>query len=132
MAISKSVRSVSRSRRSRVASPSASSALPAVRLASPAEPPAEARLSRHHDVFDAKSAPTLIDAVWSSIATPGAGPGLVAAVNMSLALFLVAMCYFASEGMEVGHLAVLGFLAVGLLISFNWFLILYEASKSHK
>jgi hypothetical protein len=51
---------------------------------------------------------------------------------MSLALFLVAICYFASEGMEVGHLAVLGFLAVGLLVSFNWFLILLEASKSRR
>ena len=77
-------------------------------------------------------APTLLDAVWESIVTPGAGPGLVAAVNISLATLLAALAYLWLGGLGSGHLAVLAALALGLAASFNWFIAQTRAAGAAK
>lgn len=66
-------------------------------------------------------APTFFDHVWASITTPGAGPGLTAALNGSLCLLLLCLAYFTWRGLGDIHVAVLAALCVGLLISFNVF-----------
>lgn len=64
--------------------------------------------------------PTFLDAVWDSIITPGASPGLVATINGALLVLLVVCFYFGASGVVPTHLAVLAALAAGLLVSFNW------------
>jgi hypothetical protein len=64
-------------------------------------------------------APTYLDAVWESISTPGAGPGLVLALNGSLAALLLCLAYFWWRGLGSVHVAVLAALCVGLLVTFN-------------
>lgn len=65
---------------------------------------------------------TWFDDVWDSIVTPGAGPGLVAALNASiLALLLVVGGYTLSVGADT-HLLVMAALATGLLLSANWYM----------
>jgi hypothetical protein len=76
------------------------------------------------------AAPTLIDSIWLSIVTPGAGPGLVLAVNAALGALLLALAYFAATGLGDAHVAALAALAVGLLASFNWFVAVAEAAEA--
>jgi hypothetical protein len=111
------------------------STIPAARVtqASPA-------LNKHsphvsHVFSKTPAAPTLFDMIWISIATPGAGPGLIAAVNGSLCIFLTAICYFSAVGDWDGigtHMAVLCFLAIGLLVSFNVFIGMVSEGKGKR
>lgn len=78
----------------------------------------------------ASPSPTLLDAIWESIVTPGAGPGLIATINGALLVLLAVCAYFAASGVVPTHLAVLAALAVGLLVSFNWFLSLVAANDA--
>ena len=68
-----------------------------------------------------RPAPTLLDAVWESITTPGAGPGLVATLNASLFALLLCLAYFWWRGLGDVHMAVLAALCLGLLVTFNAF-----------
>jgi len=75
--------------------------------------------------------PTLLDGVLQSIVTPGAGPGLVAAVNGSLLLMVAATAWIAwtlDDGFARRELLPLlgvgAALAVGLLVAFNAFVAL--------
>ena len=74
-------------------------------------------------------APTLIDSIWLSVVTPGAGPGLVLAVNGALCALLLALLYFAAAGLGDAHVAALAAVALGLLASFNWFVAVAAAAK---
>jgi len=75
------------------------------------------------------ASPTLLDSVWASIATPGAGPGLVAAVNGAIAALLAALAYLYVGGFGSAHVAVLAALAVGLAASFNWFIAMQRGAQ---
>ena len=75
--------------------------------------------------------PTLLDGVLQSIVTPGAGPGLVAAVNGSLLVMVAATAWIAwtlDDGFARRELLPLlgvgAALAVGLLVAFNAFVAL--------
>ena len=127
-------------RRRGVASPAVrrnspiTSTIPAARVtqASPA-----LKQSPHvsHVFSKTTAAPTLFDMIWTSIATPGAGPGLIAAVNGSLCIFLTAIGYFSAVGDWDGigtHMAVLCFLAIGLLVSFNVFIGMVSGGKGKR
>ena len=121
-------------RHSSSASPTIRAVTPLVqKQASPALPKSS-RVS-HHVFSDAASAPTLLDMLWNSIATPGAGPGLIAAVNGSLCMFLTALGYFSAVGDWEGvgfHMSVLCFLAIGLLLSFNMFILMVSGPLAGK
>ena len=76
-------------------------------------------------------APTLLDGVLASALSPGAGPGLVAAVNASLLVMLAATGWIAwtldGEFARRELLPLLGVgaaLAAGLLVAFNVFVSL--------
>ena len=96
-------------------------------------PTTKARVGGSADgVFSGAMAPTLLDMLWDSIATPGAGPGLIYSVNGSLSVFLAALAYFLAVGEWEGvgiHLAILCFLALGLLVSFNVFVGMVGVKK---
>jgi hypothetical protein len=64
--------------------------------------------------------PTLLDSIWQSIITPGAGPGLVATINGSLLLLILIVLVLSVLGWFDMHLMVLMFLSIGLLLSLNW------------
>jgi hypothetical protein len=65
--------------------------------------------------------PTLLDSIWDSIVTPGAGPGLIASINGSLLLLMGVLAYLALTGeWPSEHLIVMLLLATGLLLSVNW------------
>ena len=75
------------------------------------------------------AAPTFLDGVLESIVTPGAGPGLVAAVNGSLLLMVAATAWIAwrlddafARRELLPLLGVGAALALGLLAAFNAFL----------
>jgi hypothetical protein len=75
------------------------------------------------------AAPTFLDGVLQSIATPGAGPGLVAAVNGSLLLMVAATAWIAwrlddafARRELLPLLGVGAALALGLLAAFNAFI----------
>ena len=104
---------------------SPTSTIPTARVAQQASPAALTKPRVSHVFSSTTTAPTLFDMIWTSIATPGAGPGLIAAVNGSLCIFLAAIAYFSAVGDWDGigpHMAILCFLAIGLLISFNIFI----------
>ena len=80
---------------------------------------------------------TLLDGVLQSIATPGAGPGLVAAVNGALLLMLAATGWIAwrlddafARRELLPLLGVGAALALGLLVAFNAFVALGGATVS--
>lgn len=76
-----------------------------------------------------RPAPTLLDAVLSSISTPGASSGLVATINGVLLLQAALFGAFAASGAAGdelrGHFAVLTALSLGLLVAFNAFLLYF-------
>jgi hypothetical protein len=80
----------------------------------------------------AAPAPTLLDSVWLSIVTPGAGSGLILAVNASLALLLAVLGYFVFAGLADAHIFTLAALALGLLGAFNWFIAALDGVKKEK
>lgn len=63
---------------------------------------------------------TLLDSVLQSIVTPGAGPGLVATINVSLLALLVTLALLVVTGDADVHTAIMGVLALGLLGSLNY------------
>jgi hypothetical protein len=63
---------------------------------------------------------TLLDTVWESIITPGAGPGLIATINGSLIALILITMIMMLLGLADIHLFVLLFLSLGLLASVNW------------
>lgn len=68
---------------------------------------------------------TFLDDVLESITTPGAGPGLIASANGALIILLLVLTgVFFSSGKDIQmHAAILGVLALGLLVSLNVFLM---------
>ena len=74
-------------------------------------------------------APTLLDSIWDSIATPGVGPGLAATLNGSLCALLLCLAYFSWNGMFDAHIAVLAALCVCLLVTFNVFMAFVERAR---
>jgi hypothetical protein len=72
---------------------------------------------------------TVLDDVWDSIATPGAGPGLIASINAALfALVVVAVGHWLWAGFNV-HIAVLATLAVCLGGALNWYVGMVRAEE---
>mmetsp|Transcript_25955 Transcript_25955/g.33565 ORF Transcript_25955/g.33565 Transcript_25955/m.33565 type:complete len:93 (+) Transcript_25955:80-358(+) len=62
----------------------------------------------------------------NNIITPGTAPQLVPIINVALICLLVMLGITAYTGYASIHLAVLGFLAIGLMISLNWFIAEYN------
>ena len=67
---------------------------------------------------------TLLDSIFQSIVTPGAGPGLVATINVSLVALLATLAALVYTGDADVHTAVMGGLALGLLGSLNYLISL--------
>lgn len=79
--------------------------------------------------------PTLLDLIWESIITPGAGPGLIASTNASLLILFCTLIYLTVSGLYSIHLLILMVLCIGLLLSFNWFISMTNSnppSSEHK
>ena len=66
-------------------------------------------------------APTVLDMVWDSIVTPGAGPGLIAVTNAAILALILFIGIFSLLGYYSIHLLVLFLMSLGLLLSFNWY-----------
>lgn len=75
---------------------------------------------------------TFLDDVIDSIMTPGASPGLVAAINGSLLLLVVTLIGLIATGTADVHTGVMLFLALGLLASVNWFISMVRANEAAK
>jgi hypothetical protein len=66
-------------------------------------------------------APTLLEAIWQSIVTPGVGKGLAASINASLLTLIATLLgLLATSGYSI-HYVVLLVLSTGLLLSVNWY-----------
>jgi len=70
----------------------------------------------------------LTDVVVDLIFSPGSSLKLVPVINVSILALLVLLCVLAYSKIAVIHLVVLSTLAVGLLLSVNWFY--YEFQKA--
>jgi len=71
---------------------------------------------------------TLLDDVWDSIATPGAGPGLIASINASLfAVVALAVAHWLWAGFNI-HICVLAAIAVCLGGALNWYISMVRTS----
>lgn len=63
---------------------------------------------------------SMLKSIWGSIVTPGVGRGLFIALNVSLGLLFAALIFITVVGYADIHVAVMGFLALGLTVSVNW------------
>ena len=70
----------------------------------------------------------LADVVVDLIFSPGSSLKLVPVINVSLLALLGLLCVLAYSKIAVIHLVILSSLAVGLLLSVNWFY--YEFQKA--
>jgi hypothetical protein len=68
---------------------------------------------------------TLIDLVM----TPGASLKLVPAINVTLVLLLGVLVYLGQGSLDSHHLYTMAGLAIGLLLSVNWFIIEFRKEK---
>ena len=98
------------------------------------ESPAEVVTSTTHkdtarEVRRPALAPTLLDSIFASLLTPGAGPGLIATINGAIIALLCTLGGLAITGNADIHVAVMGFLALGLFASLQYFLGAVAASK---
>ena len=75
---------------------------------------------------------TFLDDVLESIMTPGASPGLVAAINGSLLLLVLILVVLIVTGAADIHTGVMLFLAVGLLGSVNFFISQLRVAEDAK
>jgi hypothetical protein len=66
-------------------------------------------------------APTLMEAIWNSIITPGVAPGLVSSINGTLLLLIATLLGMLLLGDFSVHYVVMLFLSTGLLLSVNWY-----------
>ena len=57
------------------------------------------------------------------VLAPGIGPGLMIAFNVTTAFLLFCLASMGSVGIAAFHIPFLLFLAIGLLVSVNWFYI---------
>ena len=67
--------------------------------------------------------PTLLDAIWDSIITPGASKGLIAATNAALIGVMIFVAIFSLMGYFDYHMVILFVLSVCLIITFNWYVL---------
>jgi len=104
-------------------------------LSAPAASPhfamaSSAKAHEHHGDGLAITPPkTFIDNVIDSIVTPGASSGLVATINGALILLLLTLAAMGINGSADMHALVLGFLALGLLGSLNYYISLVRSAE---
>ena len=65
---------------------------------------------------------SLLDDIFQSVITPGAGPGLIATINGSLLVLVLVLLGMIICGIGEIHAVVLLAFAIGLLLSFNYFI----------
>jgi len=83
----------------------------------------------HGDGLTISPPKTFIDNVIDSIVTPGASSGLVATINGALILLLLTLAAMGINGSADMHALVLGFLALGLLGSLNYYISLVRSAE---
>eukprot|EP00639_Heterosigma_akashiwo_P033606 CAMPEP_0194726448 /NCGR_PEP_ID=MMETSP0296-20130528/31380_1 /TAXON_ID=39354 /ORGANISM="Heterosigma akashiwo, Strain CCMP2393" /LENGTH=92 /DNA_ID=CAMNT_0039631447 /DNA_START=29 /DNA_END=307 /DNA_ORIENTATION=+ len=67
-----------------------------------------------------------------NILTPGAGANLTPYINFALISLLIVLGITAYSGYASIHLAVMAFLAIGLMLSLNWFISEYKKALARQ
>lgn len=76
---------------------------------------------------------TLLDGIIASITTPGASPALISTINAAILLLLaVVVWYSVTAGALDLHLTVMAALALGLLLSLNWFISMVRSAEDKR